>query len=108
MKLRLIVSEDAERDLDAQFEFLADRSLEAAVRLLDAVQAAYARLRAMPEVGSTYSATDPKLPKLRVWPVPDFPKILIHYRVSAGSVEVVRFLHAAQDRARILGDEDEE
>lgn len=40
-----------------------------------------------------------------MWPVPEFPNYLIYYVPRNTTLEVVRLLHSAQDRATNLGEE---
>ncbi|HEV2853374.1 MAG TPA: type II toxin-antitoxin system RelE/ParE family toxin [Thermoanaerobaculia bacterium] len=51
MKRRLVVRPLAKGDLDEQARYIARDNVEAALRLLDAAEAAFDRLRSLPEIG---------------------------------------------------------
>jgi len=93
----IIRSPQAEQDLDEIAASLAQRSSRTALRFLDAVQAAFDRLAAFPDLGALYETTNPHLSGLRVWPIPGFLNYLIFYRVLGSTVQVVRVLHGARD-----------
>jgi plasmid stabilization system protein ParE len=57
-----------------------------------ALEAAYERLRTMPELGVLRSYDARRLRAVRVWPVPGFRRFLIFYRVTEDAVEVIRVL----------------
>lgn len=56
----------------------------------------------MPEVGSLYSVSNPRLQGLRKWAVKHYRKYLIFYIVWEDVIEVVRILYATQDISSIL------
>jgi plasmid stabilization system protein ParE len=102
---RLTISPAAEADLEAQQDFLLDRDPSAAVRLQDAAFRAYHQLLESPKLGSSRGVLCDRLKDLRMWPVPEFPMLLIFYipRPPRG-IEILRLLHSRQDRDSILGD----
>lgn len=75
------------------------------MRFLEAVDLAFEQLLRMPEIGASRAWLNPRLPALRMWPIPDFPNHLIWYQPTAEGIEVVRVLHAARDVERVLADE---
>ena len=87
----------AERDLLEHFEYLLGENPEAALRFVDAVEAAYRALARMPLMGVARPFHRPGLEDLRMWPVPDFEKFLIFYRPSPDGIEVMRLLHGMRD-----------
>ena len=105
MKLRLLVRPLAKSDLDEQAKYIASDNLEAALRFLDAAEAAFERLRSSPRIGRRREFTRRELSGVRSWPVPGFEKHIVFYRADAGSIEVLRVLHSARDLAAILGPE---
>ncbi|MCC7142214.1 MAG: type II toxin-antitoxin system RelE/ParE family toxin [Candidatus Eisenbacteria bacterium] len=100
MAKRLVIRPAADDDHDTQVDYLAERSLELAVRFQDAVAGAYARLTSMPDLGARRDHLGSRLEGLRVWPVPEFPNYLIYYLLREATLEVVRLLHAARDLIR--------
>jgi plasmid stabilization system protein ParE len=73
-----------------------------AARYIDAVEAALRVLQDFPAAGSPCRFDARVLRTLRVKLVPGFPNYLIYFRVQRRAVQVVRVLHAAQDRDREL------
>ena len=102
MSRRLIIAPEAELELDELVAFIADDSLEAAMRLYAAAESAFQRLLLMPEIGAMREMGTPGLKGLRMWPIPDFPNHLIFYRPTNTGVEIVRVLHTSRDIPGIL------
>ena len=106
VKRRLAVRPLAKGDLDEQARYIARDNVEAALRFLDAAEAAFDRLRSLPEIGKARKFQHPKLAHIRSWSAPGFEKHVIFYRASPGTIEVLRVIHAARDLAGIFGPED--
>ena len=105
MSRRFILRRPADEDLDGHFLFIAEDSVEAAVRFYEAARAAFERLVEMPEIGALRPYLNPKLLGLRMWPIPDFPNHLVFYcRIEEG-IEIVRVLHAKRDVEGVLESE---
>jgi toxin ParE1/3/4 len=104
MGKRLVRKRAADRDLTEQVEHIAEEQPAAARRYLLAVERAFARLLEMPEMGVRRTFQNRKLEGLRMWPVPGFNNFLIFYRVTQGSIQIVRILHGAQNIPRVLGE----
>ncbi|HVC80627.1 MAG TPA: type II toxin-antitoxin system RelE/ParE family toxin [Chloroflexota bacterium] len=102
MSRRIIVHSAARSDVIDIAYYIAEDSLTAADRFVEAVDAAYSRLADMPEIGAAREYGDPALKGMRMWPVPGSPKHLIFYRATATEVRIVRVLHGARDLARIF------
>ncbi len=106
--LRIIRHELAISDLDGHAEYLRTQSsLETALRFLEAAEATFSDLAAMPGMGKVREVRNPRLSGLRQWRVVGFEKYLIFYRVSEEALEVLRVLYGTRDLDRIL-EEDEE
>jgi toxin ParE1/3/4 len=103
---RPFVQRLAEADLAEQAGFIAGDSIDAALRFLEAAEAAFARLASFPEIGRRRKFHHPDLAGVRSWPVPGFEKHLIFYRPAERGVEILRVLHSARDLDRILGAEE--
>lgn len=102
MKLPVVLERLAEQDLEGHVDYIAADRPSAAVRFVDAAEAASARLAEMPRIGAVRNFRNPRLEGIRFWPIPDFEKYLIFYRVTGEEVQVLRVLHGAQDIASIL------
>ena len=76
---RLIRHGQALNDLEEQASFVAQDSLPAASRLLDAAERAFTQILEMPETGSSFQYASPRLEGLRRWPIPGYPNQLIFY-----------------------------
>ncbi len=99
------ISPRAAHDLDGFAEYLGERSSQAAVRFQSAVEKTLKFLQEFPEIGSTYTKTDPVPQELRWWPVRRFKNYLIFYRLLAEHLEVVRVLYGSRDLESILDSE---
>lgn len=97
MRRRLVVAPEAQLELDGLAAFIAEDSLDAALRFYDAAERAFERLLSMPEIGATREFERPEFRGLRMWPIPDFPNHLIFYRPTDAGIQIVRVLHAARD-----------
>jgi len=104
MSVEVVVSLDADFDVDFHAEFIRRSSLRQAIRFYDAVAASYRRLADSPELGAKYGFRRPKLSDLRVWAVRGFPNHLIFYRLAGRRVEIVRLLHGARDMQAAFGE----
>jgi toxin ParE1/3/4 len=87
----------ADSEVDAYADRIAQDSLDAAFRFLDAVQAAFDRIGESPGIGSLRYAHLPNLDGLRMWPIPKFEHYLVFYMEHPTYVDVLRVLHGAMD-----------
>jgi toxin ParE1/3/4 len=101
---RVIIEPAADQDLRDQFDYIAQDSLDAALRFLDAASSTFEELVRMPGMGVPQQFTNPRLASIRRWPIRDFERYLIFYRETEDGIEVLRVLHSARDIQRILGD----
>lgn len=94
------------RDLSDIAVYLADESGsdDLAFRFLDAAEASFERLAAMPEMGAAREHRDPALANVRMWPIVGFDNYLIFYCPVEGGIEIIRVLHAKRDIAALLRD----
>ena len=72
---------------------------------IDAVERAFERLAAMPEIGPVRQFRNPRLLGIRMWPVLAFRNYLIFYRIAADEIQILRILHAARDLESVLEEE---
>jgi len=102
---RIVVRPLAKSDLDEQALYIAQDSVNAALRFLDAAQAAFDRLSSFPEIGTRREFLHLDLRDVRSWPIPKFEKHVIFYRISGSLVDILRVVHSARDLDSILGPE---
>ncbi len=102
MSLKAKVSTRAKADLQAHADYISRDSIDAALRLFDAAEQTYALLRAMPGIGTRCEFKHKSIANLRRFQLDGFPNHVIYYRVVGNRVHIVRLLHAAQNRERIL------
>ncbi len=97
----------ATRDLLDIALYLAGESAseELAFRFLDAAEASFEQLAAMPEMGATREYNEETLHGLRMWRLSGFPNHLIFYRPLESGIEVVRVLHAKRDIESLFTEE---
>lgn len=90
----------AREDIDGIFVRIAADNFDAAVRVDDAIVAAFHVLANNPLAGPLCEFPEPHLADLRFWPVKKYRSYLVVYRRIQGGVEVVRVVHAATDMRR--------
>ena len=108
MTPRLIIRPPVVVDMEQIADYLAERSINAADRFLDACHAEFDRLAAMPLMGGLRGFADPWLAGLRSWTISGFPNHLIFYRPIEDGVEILHVLHGARNLGSIFGDEESE
>jgi plasmid stabilization system protein ParE len=106
VKRRLVVRPLAKSDLDEQARYIAHDNVEAALRFLEAAEAAFDRLRSLPEVGKIRKFQHPGLAGVRSWLLPGFERHSIFYRMDSAKVDILHIIHTARDLAGIFGPED--
>jgi toxin ParE1/3/4 len=102
VNLRFTLLPRALADLREQRDYIAQDSVTAAERFLSAAEEAFERLAEMPGTGVVRAVRNPRLGRIRQWPISGFERYLIFYRETAAGIEVVRVLHGARDIRRIL------
>jgi toxin ParE1/3/4 len=102
---RIVTHEQALRDLANRAEYIRRHNPRAALRFLDAAEAAFRRLAATPGMGARYAADHPALTDIRFFPIARFKNDLVFYRPLGDGIEVLRVLHGARDIDRILANE---
>ncbi|MGC2802917.1 MAG: type II toxin-antitoxin system RelE/ParE family toxin [Candidatus Acidiferrum sp.] len=105
--MKVLYRQAAGDDLVRQFRYylLAAEVPEVAIRFQEAVRRTVQSLRDHPRVGPRYSSSNPRLQKLRSWPVAGFEAIRIYYLLETGTMHIVRILHGKRDVRRILESE---
>lgn len=99
---RVNLTNQARKDLAEIAAFYGEESTKLELRFIDAAEVAFEKLLLMPAKGAKRAFGHPNLHELRMWPIPEFPKILIFYRPVGTGVQVVRVLHSARDIAGLF------
>ena len=94
-------------DLNEQGNFIANDSLEAALRFFDAAEATFAFLAENSLIGRACSFERTDLAGIRRWRIKGFENHLIFYRLSEDGVDIIRVLHGARDIEKVF-EEDED
>jgi toxin ParE1/3/4 len=102
MKGRVRRTSRAIGDIYEVASYLANDSVRAAERFLQAVENSFQALARMPPMGSPYRPASRGGIELRRWPVEGFRDYLIFYRVMDDGIDGVRVLHGARDIERLL------
>jgi toxin ParE1/3/4 len=91
-------------DLVELGDFIAQDSLPAAERFIEAAQSAFELLARMPEIGTRCQFRAAEAVAIRVWPIRGFENYLVFYRPIQAGVEVVRVLHGSRDVAAMFNE----
>jgi toxin ParE1/3/4 len=94
---RAVVGAQARRDLHEAWDFIAQRDVDAADRLLAQVEVAVAMLANVP--GAGHARSDVRDPRLRFWVVRPY---VIAYRYTSRTLTVVRVVHGARDFRKVF------
>lgn len=95
--LRITRHRKAKRDLLEIFVYVGERNMDAAERLLRAVDQDLKRLARMPNIGGLRESDHPKLRGVRSLPVTGFQTYLLFYRATDTEVQLLRVIHGARD-----------
>ena len=93
----VIKREQAKRDLEECFVYIAEENLDIAVHFLAYAEETLELLAKMPFLGTPRDFRSHKLRTLRMWHVKGFEDYLIFYRPIDDGVEVFRVLHGKRD-----------
>jgi len=100
---RVRVSKQAEADLDAIWEYVAEqRSMETATRLIESITDTFLVLGRQPGVGRRRHEFEPGV---RSFPVGNY---IIYYRQRPGSIEISHVIHGRRDQEKAWRAEDNE
>ena len=94
---RYILTPRAKRDVNEIWDYIASDNIEAADRVLDALESAMVKLAKNPDIGHRREELADK--SHRFWLVYSY---LIVYRHEAKPLQIVRVLHAARDVQGLL------
>jgi len=87
----------AVEDVESHAMYIADGSIDAALRFLERAEQTIKALALFPESGGPFKTSVPELTGLRTRLVKDFPNHVVFYIERDDSIEVVRFLRGGQD-----------
>lgn len=93
----------AVEDIDSAADYIAKDSIDRAVKFYAAVRQTVSFVAAMPGAGTEVSPRDPALAGMRRIVVAGFRNHVIYYLPRKRALEIVRVLHGARDRDRLLG-----
>ena len=97
MSLRYQLTPSAQQDVDRITDFTAEDTVEAALRVLDALEEAFRRLAESPGMGHTRA--DLTVRPVKFWSVYSY---LVVYDPASAPLTVVAVLHGARDVENIL------
>ena len=86
----------ASADVEEIAHHIAEDSLDAADRFLDATESTFQRLAEHPHIGVACGFSG-EFADLRRYSVRGSPNYLVFYRIREQSVEIIRVLHGARD-----------
>ncbi|MFK7735846.1 MAG: type II toxin-antitoxin system RelE/ParE family toxin [Pirellulaceae bacterium] len=87
----------AVEDVESHAMYIADGSVDAALRFLERAEQTINGLSLFPESGGPFATSAPELAGLRTKLVRDFPNHVVFYVERVDSIEVVRVLRGGQD-----------
>ena len=87
----------AVEDVEAHAVYIADASIDAALRFLERAEQTIKGLAMFPESGAPFPTRAPDLAGMRTKLVKDFPNHVVFYIEREESIEVVRVLRGGQD-----------
>jgi toxin ParE1/3/4 len=97
MNRPIVKSPLAYRDIVDIASHIAEDSIKASERFLEAAEGTFDRLATTPEIGSLCPFKNPATAGVRVWPIRRFNRYLVFYRLESKGIYVVRIMHGARD-----------
>lgn len=91
------LSDLAMHDIATYHAHLAAESADAADRFLANARHTFIDIASTPHIGRAWASTRSSNARIRVWRVDGFPKVLVFYRLSRRTIEVIRVLHGSRD-----------
>ena len=87
----------AAEDVEAHAMYIAEGSIDAALRFLERAEQTIRGLSMFPESGGQFPTSVPELARMRTRLVKGFPNHVVFYIEREDSIEVVRVLRGGQD-----------
>ena len=105
MNGRILIRPAADRDLDAQADYIAAGSGDdAALRFYRAAEQTFRLIAERPGIGRRVRYRNPLLAETRMFRMRGFSKHLIFYRPLSNGAEIVRVIHGARDIESLFGE----
>ena len=104
MNKAITKSPQAYQDLVEIAFHIAQDSIDASERFLDAAETTFDRLAETPEIGSLCPFRNPLAAGIRVWPVRRFNRYLVFYRPERKGILVARVMHGGRDWQSLFED----
>lgn len=106
MSRRITKRPRAKRDLIDHFAYLAEHaSIKEARRFLAAVDAGLELLVGMPEMGSGWQSSAPRLRDVRRWIPQGYKNYLLLYRPTRTGIELLHVYHSKRDIPALLAED---
>jgi toxin ParE1/3/4 len=102
MNRRILIHEDANSDLQENFQYLAQSNQSSALSFFDAARQTFASLAQTPGMGQKYESDDEEIVNVRKWSVKGFNSYLIFYRYDDEILEILRIVHGTRDLTPLL------
>ena len=102
MNRRILITEDANLDLQEHFSYLGQNNRDRAFHFFDAARQTFASLARMPGMGQQYESEEEDVVNIHKWTVKGFKNYLIFYRYDDENVEILRIIHATRDLDPLL------
>ena len=84
-------------DVESHAMYIADGSIDSALRFLERAEQTIKGLALFPESGAPFATNVPDLAGMRTKLIKEFPNHVVFYFVRSGSIEVVRVLRGGQN-----------
>ena len=94
---KVLLSRQAQADLDAIWDYLAERNPQAAFRVLGEINGTMALIANFPRIGRVHEELDGEP---RIFPVRNY--LIVYEIVEEVGVQILRVYHTARDRDRIM------
>jgi toxin ParE1/3/4 len=94
------------QDLIEQATYIAEGSLDASDRFLRAAEETFQFLGNMPAIGRLSGFTHAQLVDVRQYAIKGFRSVLVFYRITDDSIDILRVLHGARDLEILLEEDD--
>lgn len=98
--MNIVRSDESVADIIGAAEFIAQDNEDAAIRFIDAIDAAFDLIARSPGIGVRRKLRS--LPKIQMWVLNEYPAYLIFYKTDQDQVTVLRVIHSSRDYLRIF------
>jgi toxin ParE1/3/4 len=102
MNRRILITEDANLDLQEHFNYLAQNNRDRAFDFFDATRQTFAALARMPGMGQQYESEEEDVVNIHKWTVKGFKNYLLFYRYDDETLEILRIIFATRDLTPLL------